>query len=76
MPLGLAPVAVIEYSTTPPATGGGNGVAAGEGHGDREGEGELEPVGVGVRGGGAAPVGPLQPMVTKSTPMARARTPV
>ena len=78
MALGLAPAAAIEYSTTPPATGGGNGVATGEGHGDAlgetAGEDEIEALGAGVRGGGAAPVGPLHPTITNSTPTARART--
>jgi hypothetical protein len=78
MALGLAPGAAIEYSTTPPATGGGNGVATGEGHaealGDGAGEGKIEAFGAGVRGGGTAPVGPLQPMVTNKAPTARART--
>jgi hypothetical protein len=76
MPLGLAPGVEIEYSTTPPATGGGNGVAAGEGQGEGPIEGELSALGAGVRGGGAAPVGPLQPTITNSMPMPRARTPV
>jgi len=79
MALGLAPGAAIGCSTTPPAFAGGNGVATGVGRADTLGDGAdagEEPVGAGVRGGGAAPVGPLQPMITISTPTASARTPV
>ena len=79
MALGLAPGAAMEYSTTPPATGRGSGVTTGEGHGEELGEGqeegevEIELLGIGVRGGGGAAVGPLQPATTRSTPKARAR---
>jgi hypothetical protein len=73
---GLAPGEAIEYSTTPPATGCASGVPTGEGDGEALAEGELAALGEGVRGGGAAPVGPMQPTVKNSTPTARARMPV